>query len=152
LGKFIFSVPPNTTSYTQRLNVSDSTGVLVDVTAGLDITKRPAFWIFHSIDTAKVLQPLYQPNAGFLPVNDSMTYKGEGFDTLTIQPITTAHTRDSITPHASILFDTEETVATQVIGRFGKHVWVKVAKHLQCCFLCREHAFQLSVYLGFELG
>lgn len=113
-GNLTFTVPPNTTAYTQRLDVRDSVGVFVDVTAGLDFINRRAFWIFQSIDPATGLSNTLPANAGFLPVNDSTEGNGEGYVTLTIQPVTNAQTRDSISATADIIFDINEPLATNI--------------------------------------
>jgi hypothetical protein len=113
-GSFTFTVPPNTTAYTERLDVRDSLGILVDVTAGLDIVNRRAFWVFESIDPLTGLAASLPPNSGFLPVNDSVTGNGEGYVTLTIQPAFRAQTGDSISATADIIFDINEPLATNV--------------------------------------
>jgi RHS repeat-associated protein len=111
-GSFVFTVPENTTTYTQRLDVRDSLGVFVDVTAGLNNNNNRAFWIFESIDPATGLSSTLPANKGFLPVNDSTKGNGEGFVTLTMKPIATAQTRDSVIANASIVFDINEPIIT----------------------------------------
>lgn len=113
-GPFNFTVPENTTIYTNRLDVKDSLGVFVDITAGLDITNRRAFWIFESIDPATGLASTLPPTVGFLPVNDSITHKGEGYVNFTVQPMPTALTRDTIAKKASIIFDDNEAIETNI--------------------------------------
>lgn len=111
-GSFNFSVPANTSIYNNRLDVRDSLGVYVDVTAGLDIANRRAFWIFQSIDPATGLAATLPADSGFLPVNDSTRNNGEGYITFTIIPSSFAQTRDTISAQASIIFDSEETIRT----------------------------------------
>ncbi|MBD2700492.1 hypothetical protein IC229_07590 [Spirosoma sp. BT702] len=111
-GSFNFSVPPNTSVYTNRLDVRDSLGVFVDVTAGVDIANRRAFWIFQSIDPATGLSATLPANSGFLPVNDTTRHNGEGYVTFTLQASALAQTRDTVTAQASIIFDSEETIKT----------------------------------------
>lgn len=111
-GSFVFTVPPNTTAYTNRLDVRDSLGVYVDVTAGLDITNRRAFWVFESIDTATGLGNTLPVDLGFLPVNDSTKGNGEGFVTLTLKPLSSVQTRDTVSAQAAIIFDINETINT----------------------------------------
>lgn len=113
IGSFIFTVPPNTTFYTKRLD-SRINGVMVDVTAGLDLANRRAFWIFQSIDTATGLAATLPANAGFLPVNDSAKHNGEGFVSFNITPAATLHTGDTVSAQASIIFDNNEIVPTNV--------------------------------------
>lgn len=111
-GSFNFAVPQNTSIYTSRLDLRDSLGLYVDVTAGLDIANRRAFWIFQSIDPATGLTSTLPANSGFLPVNDSLKHNGEGYVTFTIIPSSVAQTRDSVTAQAQIIFDTEESIKT----------------------------------------
>ncbi|MDR0232853.1 MAG: T9SS type A sorting domain-containing protein [Dysgonamonadaceae bacterium] len=112
-GSFVFTVPQNATSYYQRLNVADALGVWVDVTAGLDITKNEAFWIFQAIDPQTGIEPV-SAQMGFLPVNDKDIGNGEGYVNFSILPATTTHTGDTVLTQASITFDENETIETNV--------------------------------------
>jgi hypothetical protein len=112
-GSFTFSIPENRTYYTTRLNVGDSLGILVDVTAGIDVTKGEAFWLFKSIDPATGLAPA--ADRGLLLVNDSL-HRGEGFVSYTIQAKSSAATYDSIHALASIVFDVNEPILTPEIS------------------------------------
>ncbi len=111
-GSFNFTVPDNTTTYTNRLDVRDSLGVYVDVTAGLDVTNRRAFWFFQSIDPVTGLASTLAANVGYLPVNDSITRRGEGYVSLTLRSINAVVTGDTATAQAAIAFDTEDTLKT----------------------------------------
>jgi hypothetical protein len=106
-----FSIPENSAIYTRRLDVRDSLHVYVDVTAGIDVVNRKAFWIFQAIDPVTGLSTTVPANLGVLPVNDSL-HRGEGFLTLTLLPVSSVVTRDTITAQASIVFDSEETIIT----------------------------------------
>ena len=107
-----FNVPANTNAYYQRLNVKDSLGLYIDITAGVDPIKNQAFWIFESIDTTTQL-PTSDPLKGFLLKPDSLNpAAGQGFVNFTIKPLNTAHTRDTISAYASILFDANDTIPT----------------------------------------
>ncbi len=112
-GDFIFSVPENSTFYTTRLDVSDSLGVAVDVTAGINIANREAFWIFNSVDPVTGLEPA-DATLGFLPVNDSIRHLGEGFVNFSIQPASGLQTGDSISKQAVIVFDINEEIPTNI--------------------------------------
>jgi hypothetical protein len=94
--------------------VVDSLGVVVDVTAGIDVTKREAFWIFESKDPATGLPPT-DPSKGFLPVNDSISQIGEGYVNYTIKPASNTQTSDSVIAVASIVFDVNEAIKTPKI-------------------------------------
>ncbi len=112
-GDFIFNVPQNTTFYSTRLDVSDSLGVMVDVTAGIDIQNKKAFWILESIDPLTGLVP-NNANKGFLLVNDTINHKGEGFVSFTMMSKNTVQTGDSITAEASIVFDINDPIMTNI--------------------------------------
>jgi subtilase family serine protease len=113
-GDFTFEVPDNRASYSDRLDVTDSLGVYVDVNAGLDIQDNEAFWRFTSIDPATGSQPSSDPFAGFLPVNDS-TGRGEGFVRYRVQPVSNASTGTEIKAEADIVFDQNEPIETPVV-------------------------------------
>lgn len=109
-----FSVPANTNNYYQRLDVRDSLGIYVDVTAGLDGVNNQAFWIFESIDPVTLL-PTADPLKGLLLTQSAANpANGHGFVNFSIKPITTAHTRDTISAIANIIFDSNDTVPTNL--------------------------------------
>lgn len=110
-GDFNFSIPPNTSYYTKRLDVVDSLGVYVDIITGVDVVTEQAFWIFQSIDPATGLPPV-DPQVGFLPVNDTNTHSGEGFVTFTLQPKFDDISGDSILAQSEIVFDINEPLKT----------------------------------------
>ena len=112
--KYSFDVPDNSSTYSKRLDLRDSFGIFLDVTAGLDIDNREAFWIFESIDPATGLPPT-SGNKGYLAINDTITHKGEGFVNYTIKPKSTAKTGDSIRAKATIVFDDNPAVPTPKI-------------------------------------
>ena len=112
-GDFNFQVPPNSSYYSAQLDVSDSLGVYVDVSAGINILERTAFWNFQSIDPNTGLAPS-DPLAGFLPVNDSLTHNGEGYVNFNIKALSTLITGDSIKEEAIIIFDENEEIGTNI--------------------------------------
>ncbi len=111
-GPYIFTVPEKKSHFTQTLDLADSIGFNVQVTAGLDIVNREIFWVFQSIDPATGLPPT-DPYAGYLPINDS-TGKGQGFVTYTIMPVMEAKTGDTIFAKAAIVFDVNAPIATNI--------------------------------------
>lgn len=111
---FNFQVPPNTSHYFKRMNLADSIGVILDVTAGLDVTKKEAFWIFQSFDPETGL-PNIDPYVGFLLVNDSITHNGEGSVSFSIKPKRSSNTGDTIKANASIVFDINEPLPTNTV-------------------------------------
>ncbi|MCB9252823.1 MAG: M4 family metallopeptidase, partial [Flavobacteriales bacterium] len=106
-----FDVPNNISVYYKRLDIRDSFGLYLDVTAGLDVSNRSAFWEFQSIDPKTGLPPT-AGDAGFLGINDTITHKGEGFVNYTIRPRNNSKTGDSIRAKAVIVFDDNPEVLT----------------------------------------
>ncbi len=100
--------PSNT--YQNRINLVDTMSIYVDLIAGLDVTKKQAFWKFSSIDPESGFAP-WQHDRGMLPVNDS-THVGEGFVRFSIKPVSTMHTGDTISIQANIVFDQNDTIPT----------------------------------------
>lgn len=117
----VFTVPPNLNFYQTRLDLRDSLGLYVDVTAGINVVNNTAFWIFQSIDPLTNLPPT-NPLSGFLPVkdtseaslNDTLPDKGEGFVQFSVKPANTALTRDTFFAQAKIVFDSNDTIATNI--------------------------------------
>ena len=107
-----FNTPDGSNSYYQRLDARDSLGLYVDVTAGVDAVKKQAFWIFESIDPTTQLAT-NDPSKGFLLLQNKIkSAAGNGFVNFTIKPINTAHTGDTLSAVASIVFDANDTVPT----------------------------------------
>ena len=111
-GSFVFNVPSNTTSYTKRLDVSDSLGVWVDVTAGIDMANNQLFWIFQSVDPATGFEPS-SAQMGFLLVNDSL-HHGEGYVSFAIAPKMSLSSGDTVAAEATIIFDDNTAINTNV--------------------------------------
>lgn len=105
-----FPVEDSPKMYSTRMDLRDSMLIYVDLTAGLDVEKRQAFWRFSSIDPDNGYAP-WQVDRGMLPVNDS-THVGEGFVTFHIQPGTEMQTGDTISLRADIVFDQNDTIPT----------------------------------------
>ncbi|MFO0805191.1 MAG: CARDB domain-containing protein [Gemmataceae bacterium] len=87
-------------------------GYKVEFFANLDQLTGVATWIFTTIDLATGQVPL-NPLVGFLPSNDANGL-GEGFVSYTIVPKSTAPTGTVITAQASIIFDTQPPLNTNV--------------------------------------
>jgi RHS repeat-associated protein len=109
-----FAVPAGTASYYQRLDCRDSLNLYVDVTAGYDQLHNQAFWEFQSIDPVTLLPPA-DPLKGFLLKQDSSSItSGHGFVNFSIKPLSAAHTLDSILASADIIFDSNDTIPTNI--------------------------------------
>ena len=118
-GRFKFTIPGGLSYYSERLDVRDSLGLFVDVTAGIDVIANEIFWIFRSIDPATGTAPT-EATKGFLPVNDttkaidSLPGKGEGFVSFTFKPKPTVVTGDTVSKKATIIFDIEDPIPTNI--------------------------------------
>ncbi len=110
-SNLLFQMPENLASYSTRLDVVDSLGLFVDITAGLNVQNREAFWLFESIDPVTGLPPA-DPMVGFLPVNDSLLANGEGFVSFIIKSTSTNQTGDTLRAFAGIVFDENESIET----------------------------------------
>ena len=111
-GSFVFNVPAGTTNYTKRLDVSDSLGVWVDVTAGIDALNNQLFWNFQSVDPATGFEPA-NSQLGFLLVNDSLGH-GEGYVAFSITPKSSVASADTVAAVAEIVFDDNNSINTNV--------------------------------------
>lgn len=112
-GNMVFSIEDAPAIYQTRLDVRDSLGIYVDVVAGVDVSKREIFWLFSSIDPATNLPPL-EADKGFLPVNDKEKHNGEGYVSFVMKAKSGIASGDSIKAQASIVFDTNEAIPTNV--------------------------------------
>ncbi|HWR33611.1 MAG TPA: RHS repeat-associated core domain-containing protein [Chitinophagaceae bacterium] len=109
-----FAVPPGLASYYQRLDCRDSLGLYVDITAGYDQINNVAFWEFQSIDPVTLLPPA-DPLKGFLLLQDSsQILYGHGFVNFSFKPMQTAITLDTIGARASIIFDFNDSIPTNI--------------------------------------
>ncbi len=118
LGKYgfanmSFDVPENSITYSTTLDLVDTLGVDVEVTAGLDIVNNSIFWIFNAIDPNTGKTPI-DPNKGILIPNDS-TNAGQGFVIYSIKPASTCNTGDTIFAYADNTFDINEPIRTATI-------------------------------------
>lgn len=109
-GDYIFEVPPMSTYYNKRLDLADSLGVWLDVSAGIDVDKNEMYWILQSIDPETGVAPT--DAIGFLPVNDTLTGCGEGFVTFSVMSIDDMKTGDTISEQANIIFDENDNILT----------------------------------------
>lgn len=105
-----WEIENNPAAYQNRLDLKDSMYIFVDLTAGVDVVKQQAFWTFNSIDPETGWNP-WQVDRGMLPVNDS-THVGEGFVKFQLKPNEALQTGDTISIAANIVFDQNDTIAT----------------------------------------
>ena len=111
-GSFSFPVPAGANNYSTRLDLTDSLGVWLDVSAGLDVGRREIYWIFQSVDPATGFAPS-SSMMGFLPVNDSL-HRGEGHVTFSVAPAASLSTGDTVGAMASIVFDVNDLIETNL--------------------------------------
>ena len=110
---YVFTVDGNVSSYFNTVDLPDSLGYDLEVTAGIDIEKNEAFWVLQTIDPKTGLPPA-DPLKGFLALNDSSGV-GEGFVNYTIKAKNNAITGDSILAIAEIVFDINAPIITPEI-------------------------------------
>lgn len=99
--------------YSGRLDLRESQGIYLDVTANIDTTTRVITWTFTTIDPETGDVPV-DANLGFLLPNDD-SGRGDGFVTYTVKPLRAAETGDVIDAQARIVFDTEAPIDTPAI-------------------------------------
>lgn len=110
-GDFDFQIPAGSGFYQTRLDVSDSLGVLVDFSAGLDFSNNRISWRFEALDPTTLLPPT-DATLGFLPVNDSLRRLGEGYVKFSVVPLASSQTGDTIFKQAEIFFDDNPPIVT----------------------------------------
>lgn len=114
-GGMTFKVPANRSFYADRIDLTDTLGFLVDVTASIDVQTGVATWTMTTIDPATGEEPT-DPAVGFLPVNKGDNAgKGEGFVNYTIKAKKDTVSGTRIDAEATIVFDTEGPINTPAI-------------------------------------
>jgi RHS repeat-associated protein len=107
------TLPGNRAFLSQRIDLTETKGFFVDVTATVDVATGIITWTFDTIDPATGEAPL-DPTIGLLPINDE-THRGEGFVSYTVRPKAGVPTGTVIDAQARIIFDTEEPIDTPAI-------------------------------------
>lgn len=114
-GNYRFSVPDNRAFYQNRAQLgADLNNLLVDISAGLDVSNGRVTWTLTAIDPATGEQPT-NPNAGLLPPNDTEN-NGQGYVLFTVRPKQTGTTGTALTNNATIIFDTEPPIITNTVS------------------------------------
>jgi RHS repeat-associated protein len=91
----------------------DGSPLRVDITAHLDPATGVVSWVLRSIDPATGEVPAH-PLHGFLPPNDA-THRGDGFLRYSVRPRTGLASGVRLDSMASIIFDTNEAIATNTV-------------------------------------
>ena len=113
-GNVTITVPSNRAFYQTRVTAPapNPTNIVVDVTAGIDVQNRQAFWTLNAIDlnTGQLVTSALQ---GVLPP-DNTNQIGEGHVIYTILPNASDSTDTIVTNQALIVFDTNEPIPTNL--------------------------------------
>ncbi len=100
--------------YQGRIDLFDTLGYAVDITASVDVQTGLATWVLSTVDPQTGESPA-DALLGFLPPNDSSGI-GEGFVTYTIRPKHDVTTGARIDARARVVFDTNEPIDTPGIA------------------------------------
>ncbi len=112
-GDVYIDVPDGQSWYADRLDLTSTIGIYLDVAAGIDVATGRVFWQFSSIDPDTGATPV-DPAMGFLPPNLNSP-DGQGFVTYAVTPRSDAATGAVIDVEATIVFDTNEPMDTPPI-------------------------------------
>jgi RHS repeat-associated protein len=117
-GSTLIQVPQGLTTFSTQVDATATLGVLVDITAGINLKTGLVTWTFTSLDPTTHDVPA-DPLAGFLPTDDS-TGRGEGFVSYTIEPKTSAETTGAqVHALATVVFDTNAPLNTvKIVNTF----------------------------------
>lgn len=99
--------------YSGRLDLRDTQGIYLDVSALINTTTREITWTLTSIDPATGQVPV-DSSLGFLLPNDENGI-GDGFVSYTVKPLRSATTGTVIDAQARIVFDSEGPIDTPAI-------------------------------------
>ncbi|HUU84812.1 MAG TPA: RHS repeat-associated core domain-containing protein, partial [Phycisphaerae bacterium] len=112
-GSYVITVPDGRSFYTTTVDLRpDGTDLLVRIDAGLDPATGMVTWTFASIDPDTGEAPT-EALVGFLPPNDGAG-SGQGHVTYTVRPKADRTTGTVVTNAATIVFDTQEPIETNV--------------------------------------
>jgi hypothetical protein len=112
-GDVLITEAVGQTSFRSRLYLTQKFKILVDIRAGIDVSKGEAFWEFKSIDP-KTGEIPFSPFLGFLPPN-KLGSEGQGFVAYSISARSSIQTDDVIDATASIIFDQNDAIETPPI-------------------------------------
>lgn len=112
-GDTIVEVPADAAFFQTQVDLTSTRGVLVDITAGINIATGEVHWEFTAIDPATGDLP-ENPLVGFLPPNVNGP-EGEGFVNYTVLQKPGLTTGDRIDGVASIVFDVNAAILTPAI-------------------------------------
>ena len=117
-GGLTFTVPAGSAFYQARIDLTQTNGYYVDVTATIDVSTGIATWTFDTVSPGTGQRPL-DPTVGFLEVDtdtDSSAGGGEGFVSYTVVAAAAATTGTVIHAQATITFDNNPPLPTDTIS------------------------------------
>ncbi len=114
LGGLTITVPAGLSSYQTQLDETSTLGLILDVSAALDMKTGVVTWTLTGLDPT-TLDISSNPNLGLL-LPDDATGRGEGSVMYTVQPKSGLATGATIAASASIVFDTNAAIATPTIS------------------------------------
>jgi RHS repeat-associated protein len=112
-GSTVINVPAGRDSYSTQIDAQATLGLLVDVTAGINLSTGLVTWTFTSIDPT-TLDLTSNPLAGFLPP-DVTPPEGEGFVSYTIKPKANLGSDGVVSAQATVVFDTNPPINTPTL-------------------------------------
>jgi large repetitive protein len=98
-------IPRGLTTYSTQVDATATLGVLVEITAGINLQTGVVTWTFTSLD----------PSTGFLPP-DATPPAGEGLVSYTIEANPNDTTGAVIPAQATVVFDTNAPIDTAVVS------------------------------------
>jgi hypothetical protein len=112
-GSYVISVPPGRSSFSTQIDATATLGVLVDMSASLNLQTGLVTWTFTAVDPKTLDLPI-DPTQGVLPPNNS-SFQGQGFVTYTVQPNTNLATGTDVTAQATIVLNSSTTIQTLAV-------------------------------------
>jgi Ca2+-binding RTX toxin-like protein len=112
-GNIVIDLPGDRPFYQNRIDLRETKGIYLDVTAGVDLPNHEIFWELSAIDPATGLTPS-DPRLGFLPPNQNGT-EGQGFVSYSIQAKEGKPSGTRIDAEARIFFDNNAPIDTPAI-------------------------------------
>ena len=113
-GAYRVTVPDNRAFYQTRMQLGADLGnLLADITAGVDIATGRVTWTLTAIDPLTGEQPT-GALLGLLPPNNASNI-GQGYVTYTVQPKAGTQTGTPLSAQATIVFDSNEPIATNAV-------------------------------------
>jgi WD40 repeat protein/subtilase family serine protease len=112
-GRYTVDAPPGQRYFETEVRMSqDDGGLLVRVQAGIDLSTGVVTYRLTAIDP-RTGEPPTSPRLGILPPNNEQR-EGEGFVTFRVAPKPSVASGTVITNSATIVFDTEASIETNV--------------------------------------